>query len=156
TGLQLGEFLDEQRYSCEFRELYLFPMTSAVWSCAPAAAREFPAAMLVRFFDNHNFLTMTEQHQWKTIPGGCARYLEPITKPFRSRISTGRRIQRVARNSEGATLYFLDGHPQQRFDHVVFASNGDTVLPLIENPTDAERDILRHFRTTRNDVVLHT
>src|SRR5215470_19505953 len=57
--VKLSDFLDEHRYSEEFRQLYLFPMTSAVWSCAPAAAREFPAAMLIRFFDNHNFLTMT-------------------------------------------------------------------------------------------------
>lgn len=155
-GLKLWEFLDEQRYSEEFRQLYLFPMTSAVWSCAPTAAREFPAAMLIRFFDNHNFLTMTRQYQWKTIPGGCSRYLEPLSAPFRSRISTDTHIERVARGANGVTLHFAGGRPRQNFDHAVFASNADTVLPLIDNPTDKERDILRHFQTTRNDVVLHT
>src|SRR5215467_2180846 len=35
--VKLSDFLDEHRYSEEFRQLYLFPMTSAVWSCAPAA-----------------------------------------------------------------------------------------------------------------------
>jgi uncharacterized protein len=155
-GLKLGEFLDGQRYSDEFRQLYLFPMTSAVWSCAPAAAREFPAAMLVRFFDNHNFLTMTRQYQWKTIPGGCGQYLGPITAPFRSRILTDTHIRTVARGTDGVTLHFSGGKPALDFDHVVFASNADTVLPLIEKPSDKEREVLQHFRTTRNDVVLHT
>jgi predicted NAD/FAD-binding protein len=155
-GAKLGDFLDQHRYSEEFRELYLFPMTAAVWSCAPAAAKEFPAAMLVRFFDNHNFLTLTEQYQWKTIPGGCSRYLKPITAPLRSRIATGVNIERVARDVQGATLHFAGGRPPLRFDHVVFGNNGDRVLPLIENPTHTELEVLRHFRTTANNVVLHT
>jgi uncharacterized protein len=154
--IKLGDFLDEHRYSPEFRELYLFPMTSAVWSCAPAAAKEFPAAMLIRFFDNHNFLTMTRQYQWKTIPGGCSRYLAPITAPFQSRVFTGVHIRGVVRDADGVTLHFAGGRPSLRFDHAVFANNGDRVLPLIESPTDAERDVLQHFRTTQNDVVLHT
>ena len=153
---KLGEFLDEHRYSEEFRQLYLFPMTSAVWSCAPAAAREFPAAMLIRFFDNHNFLTMTRQHQWKTIPGGCSRYLGPISASFRSRIVTGAKIAKVSRDAGGVAVHFSDGRPAGQFDHAVFATNGDRVLPLIENPSDSEREVLQHFRTTANDVVLHT
>jgi predicted NAD/FAD-binding protein len=50
-SLKLGDFLDEKRFSQEFRELYLVPM-AAVWSCAPRAVNEFPAATLLRFFDN--------------------------------------------------------------------------------------------------------
>jgi predicted NAD/FAD-binding protein len=155
-GMKLGDFLDEHRYSEEFRQLYLFPMTSAVWSCAPTAAKEFPAAMLVRFFDHHNFLTMTEQYRWKTIPGGCSRYLKPITTPFESRIETGVNIRRVSRDANGVVCHFADQRPPLRFDHAVFANNGDCVLPLIDNPSDTEREVLQHFRTTANDVVLHT
>jgi uncharacterized protein len=155
-GGKLGDFLDQHRYSEEFRELYLFPMTSAVWSCAPLAAKEFPAAMLVRFFDNHNFLTMTEQYQWKTIPGGCSRYLKPITAPLGSRMATGVNIVRVARDIHGVTLHFAGERPPLRFDHAVFGNHGQCVLPLIENPTDTEREVLQQFHTTANDVVLHT
>jgi len=155
-SITLGDFLDEHRYSEEFRQLYLYPMASAVWSCTPAAAEQFPAAMLIRFFDNHNFLTMTGQYQWKTIPGGCSRYIKPITAPFHSRIGTGVNIKKVARDADGVELHFADERPASRFDQAVFALHGDRVLPLIENPSHAERDVLRHFRTMENDVVLHT
>ena len=42
------------------------------------------------------------------------------------------------------------------FDHVVFATHGDRVLPLLADASDAERDVFQHFATSRNEVVLHT
>jgi predicted NAD/FAD-binding protein len=154
--VKLGNFLDEQGYSELFREFYLFPMASAVWSSSPGATKEFPAAMLIRFFDHHGMLTINGHPQWKTIRGGCSRYIAPITAPYTPRIATGVEIRGVARDEQGVTLRFLGERPEMRFDHVVFATNGDRVLPLLENPTVAERDVLRHFTTSRNDVVLHT
>jgi uncharacterized protein len=156
ASLKFGNYLDEHRYSEEFREFYLFPMAAAVWSCAPGAVPEFPAAMLVRFFENHGMLTINGHPQWKTIPCGCSRYIAPITAPFKERIFTNAQIRTVARDAAGVTLHFRDARPEMCFDHVVFATNGDRVLPLIENPSDAERDVLQHFRTSANDVALHT
>jgi predicted NAD/FAD-binding protein len=156
ASLKLGDYLDEHRYSDEFREFYLFPMAAAVWSCAPSVVQEFPAAMLVRFFENHGMLTINGHPQWKTIPGGCGRYIAPLIAPFKERIFLNAQIRTVARDAHGVTLHFRDAHPEMRFDHAVFATNGDRVLPLIENPTDAEREILQNFRTSANDVVLHT
>jgi predicted NAD/FAD-binding protein len=155
--LKLGDFLDEGGYSQEFREFYLYPMAAAVWSSAPSSLREFPAAMLVRFFDNHGMLTVNGHPQWKTIPGGCSRYIEPITKPFRDRVTTGVEIAKVARYPGGVVLSFVgDERPAMTFDHVVFATHGDRVLPLLADASDAERDVFQHFATSRNDVVLHT
>jgi predicted NAD/FAD-binding protein len=153
---KLGDFLDEHRYSEHFRQFYLYPMASAVWSCAPSATKEFPAAMLIRFFDNHGMLTINGHPQWKTIPGGCSRYIASITAPYQQRITTGVEIRSVARDEHGVTLRFVGERPEMRFDHVVFGTNGDRVLALLEDPRDTERDVLRHFATTRNDVVLHT
>ena len=154
--LKLGEFLDIGEYSQEFRELYLLPMASAVWSCAHHAVKEFPATTLIRFFDNHRFLTVTGQAQWKTIPGGCSRYIEPITKPLKGRVFTGVQIQSVSRNSTDVTLRFAGGRPPMRFDHVVFATHGDQVLPVLQGATEREREILGGFETSRNEVTLHT
>jgi uncharacterized protein len=152
----LGAYLDEHNYSQEFRELYLMPMAAAVWSSAPASIRDFPAAMLIRFFHNHGMLTVNGHPQWKTIPGGCSRYIAPITAPYRKRILTGVELRGVARDSQGVTLRFFGDRPDLRFDHVVFAVNGDRVLSLLDNPTDNERDILAQFNTSRNEVTLHT
>jgi predicted NAD/FAD-binding protein len=156
AGLKLGEFLDEYRFTRFFREFYLFPMASAVWSCAQPALQEFPATMLTRFFHNHGMLTISGHPQWKTIPGGCSRYIEPITAPFRQRIFAGVEITRVVRDEQAVTLHFANERPTMKFDQIVFATNCDRALPLLEKPSDAERDILRKFTTSKNDVVLHS
>ncbi len=39
---------------------------------------------------------------------------------------------------------------------MVFACHGDQVLPLLADPTDAEREVFRHFTTTANEAWLHT
>jgi uncharacterized protein len=154
--LKLGEFLDEKNFSAEFSELYLLPMASAVWSCAHDAVKEFPAATLIRFFKNHGFLTVNDHAQWKTIPGGCSSYIAPITKPLQHRILTGARICGIGRDVSGVSVRFSDGRADMRFDQVVFATHGDQVLPLLENPTDREREVMGAFRTSKNEVVLHT
>jgi uncharacterized protein len=155
--LKLGDFLDEGQYTYEFREFYLYPMAAAVWSSAPSSLRQFPAAMLVRFFDNHGMLTLNGHPQWKTIPGGCSRYVEPITRAFRKRVMVRVEIAKVARRSDGVVVSFVgDERPPMTFDHVVFAIHGDRVLPLLADASDTERDVFRHFATSRNEVVLHT
>ncbi len=155
-SLRLGEYLAEKNFSQEFSELYLLPMASAVWSCAPNLVKEFPAATLIRFFDNHRFLTVNDHPQWKTIEGGCSRYIEPLTRPLRERVSTGVAVRRVLRDPSGVTLQFADERPEMRFAHVVFAIHGDQVLPLLAEATTEEREVLGSFETSRNDVLLHT
>jgi uncharacterized protein len=153
--LKLGDFLDENCFTQFFREFYLFPMASAIWSCAQNAVKEFPAAMLTRFFHNHGMLTINGHPQWKTIPGGCSGYIAPISAPYKQRIFRGVKIARVSRSEQGVTLHFAGSRPAMKFDHAVFATNCDRALPLLEKPTDDERDVLGKFSTSRNDVVLH-
>jgi predicted NAD/FAD-binding protein len=155
-NLRLGDFLAEKNFSDEFCELYLLPMASAVWSCAHNMVKEFPAATLIRFFDNHRFLTVNHHPKWKTIEGGCSRYIEPLARAFRERVFTGVTIGRVLRDHSGVTVQFADEHPEMRFEHVVFATHGDQVLPLLADATTQEREVLGAFQTSRNDVVLHT
>jgi predicted NAD/FAD-binding protein len=154
--LRMGEFLAEKNFTNEFCELYLLPMASAVWSCAHNSVREFPAATLIRFFDNHRFLSVNNHPTWKTIVGGCSRYIQPLTKPFEDRVFTGVSIRGVSRDESGVTLQFSDGRPEMRFAHVVFATHGDQVLPLLSDASAKEREVLGAFQTSRNEVVLHT
>lgn len=155
SRLRLGEFLDEYRFTQFFREFYLFPMASAIWSCAQNAVKEFPAAMLTRFFHNHGMLTINGHPQWKTIPGGCSTYITPMMAPYKSRVFSGVTIRSVAREYSGVTLHFADERPSMKFDHIVFATNCDCALPLLEKPSNDEREVLGQFTTSKNDVVLH-
>ncbi|MCX6629494.1 MAG: FAD-dependent oxidoreductase, partial [Candidatus Solibacter sp.] len=151
----IGDFLAEGRYTDTFMERYLFPMASAVWSMSFDSIRAFPALTLIRFFDNHGMLGIDTHPQWRVIRGGSHQYLAPLSKPFADRVRTGVEIESVVRAEDAVTVK-LRGHSAEPFDHVVFACHGDQVLPMLETPTERERDVLGNFRTTRNVACLHT
>jgi predicted NAD/FAD-binding protein len=153
--LTLGEFLEARRFGDEFVRQYLLPMASAIWSASRQAIRSFPALTLVRFLHNHGLLRLTGQPTWKVVAGGSSSYVPKLTAPLRERVHTGVSIDRVWRNDRDVTITFTD-RPARQFDEVVFACHGDQVLPLLADATPAERDVLGHFTTTTNRVLLHT
>jgi uncharacterized protein len=155
TTATLGDFLDDCHFQGAFLDYYLFPMASAVWSASTSSIRAFPAETLIRFFSNHGMLGIKTDPQWKSVVGGSNTYVEPLSLPFRDRIQLESRITSVSRDASGATIHF-EQRPSVSFDEVVFACNCDRVLPLIENPTQAEREVLGNFSTSRNETCLHT
>ncbi len=151
----LGEFLERHQFSDRFSRLYLLPMASAIWSASLDAIRSFPATTLIRFFDNHGLLSIHDQPRWKVVEGGSHVYIPKLTAPCAERVHTGAHIEAVRRDQEGVTIAFRD-RPAMRCDEVVFACHGGQVLPLLEAPSDREREVFGHFATTTNHAWLHT
>jgi predicted NAD/FAD-binding protein len=151
----IGDVIDEGRYHKVFTDRYLFPMASAVWSMSLDSIRSFPAFTLLRFFHNHGMLGINTHPKWKVIRGGSHKYIPLLAAPFKERIFLDARIRSVSRQESGVTLNSQD-RPAMDFDQVVFACHGDQVLPLLEQPTNAEREVLGNFRTSRNMATLHT
>ena len=154
--MTLGEFLDARRFSDVFVHRYLLPMASAIWSASLASIRAFPALTMIRFLDNHGLLAVTGQPMWKTVKGGSSTYIPKLTAPLGNRMHVGVSIGGIRRDETGVTLRFTDGRPEMRVDEVVLACHGDQVLPLLDDPTDLERDVFGSFRTTTNEAWLHT
>ncbi len=151
----IGDVIDEGRYHEVFTDRYLFPMASAVWSMSLDAIRSFPALTLLRFFHNHGMLGINTHPKWKAIRGGSHKYIPLLTAPFKERIFLDSRIVSVNRQENAVTLNF-HGRPATAFDQVVFACHGDQVLPLLDKPSNVERDVLGNFRTSLNVATLHT
>jgi predicted NAD/FAD-binding protein len=136
-------------------QLYLIPMSSAVWSTPPDKMLEFPAVTLLRFWHNHGFLGLDTQHQWHTVVNGSKSYVEKMTVPFRDRIAVGRRATRITRPDGRAQVHFEQGEPET-FDKVVLACHGDQALSLLSDPTSEETRLLGEFRYQANTATLHT
>lgn len=151
----LGDFLESRRFGENFTHLYLFPMASAIWSASLDAIRSFPALTLIRFFDNHGLLSLNAQPTWKVVEGGSHTYIPKLTAALDGHVHSSASIDAVRRSEDGVTLTFHH-RPSMRFDEVVFACHGDEVLPLLADPSDRERDVLRRFTTTANVAWLHT
>jgi len=156
-GNELGlvEWLDRRGYSQGFVEDHILPLVGAVWSSSRAAAREFPARFLVRFFDNHGFLQVDRAVPWLTIRGGSRQYVRAILDGFRGEVRTSCPVERVSRPGDGV-LVKPRGAAEERFDHVVLACHADQALRMLADPSPVETDLLSAFPYRPNRVQLHS
>lgn len=153
----LGDYVRQRGYGEDFFNLYLVPMSSAVWSTPPERMLTFPAATLLRFFHNHGFLGLHTQHQWLTVDGGSREYRDRLIAPFRDRIQLSRAAVRIIRNgpARGITVMTADGGTHT-FDQVIVATHADQALRLLVNPTPDEIRLLSEFKYQANVATLHT
>ena len=155
--ITLGEYVRRRGYGQDFFDLYLVPMSSAVWSTPPELMLSFPAASLLRFFHNHGFLGLNTQHQWLTVDGGSREYRNRLIAPFLGAIQLGRAAVRIIRNGPGRpiTVMTADG-ATPAFDQVIIATHADQALRLLVNPTADEDRVLSEFKYQANVATLHT
>jgi predicted NAD/FAD-binding protein len=151
----LGDYVRRRGYGQDFFDLYLVPMSSAVWSTPPELMLAFPATTLLRFFHNHGFLGLHTQHQWWTVTGGSKSYVEKITAPWRDRIRLGDPVRRIERPGRGVVVHTASG-VTQTFDRVILASHADQSLQLLATPTADETRLLRPFKYQPNVATVHT
>jgi predicted NAD/FAD-binding protein len=151
----LGEYLERGRYGIAFREYYLVPMGSAIWSADTPAMLDFPLQFFVRFFRNHGLLSVRNRPQWRVIDGGSREYLKPLCAALGSPVRTRARVQAVRRTEQGVDLTIAEGGVES-YDAVVFACHSDQALAMLSDASEAERAVLGAIPYQQNDVVLHT
>ena len=76
-------------------------MSSAVWSTPHENMNQFPAMTLIRFFENHGFLGLNTQHQWKTVIGGSIQYRDRLISSFKDKIKTNSPVDKVSVEKDG-------------------------------------------------------
>ncbi len=150
----LGEFLAAESYCSFFRENYLLPMVSAIWSMGLESCLDFPLDFFVRFFDNHGLLDITGRPQWFTIRDGSSSYIAPLISSFKEQIICNTRVLQVIRSDDG--ILVITEQERSLFDHVIFACKGNEALSLLDKPTPAEQSVLQEFTASANSVLLHT
>lgn len=157
SEITLGEYVRRRGYGEDFFNLYLVPMSSAVWSTPPELMLSFPAASLLRFFHNHGFLGLDTQHQWLTVDGGSRQYRDRLVAPFRGAIQLGRPVTRLIRNGQGRGVTVMTAdNAAHAFDQVIVATHADQALRLLVNPTPDEVRLLSEFKYQSNVATLHT
>lgn len=151
----LGAYLQKNNYCAEFRDWYLIPMGSAIWSSSLRDMLDFPLIFFVRFFKNHGLLNIVNRPQWRVIKGGSRSYLEPLTKNFADRIRCNSQIKFIERTSTGALVHFYGGTSEQ-FDQLILACHADQALHLLHDASKTEEAVLSALPWRNNSVVLHT
>ncbi|MFJ3788419.1 NAD(P)/FAD-dependent oxidoreductase [Kitasatospora sp. NPDC090091] len=149
----LRDFLAAEGFSPYFVSHFMTPVVSAVWSCAPDLAGDYPARYLFAFLDNHGMLSVTGSPAWRTVVGGSRTYVERIAGRLTA-VHRSAPVRAVRRHLDGVTVVTGDGH-RTGAGAVVIATHADQALRLLADPTDVERKVLGAFRYSRNTAVLH-
>ena len=149
----LGQFLDQHRFSQEFRDWYFLPMLACIWSCPTEQMLAFPVATMVRFCHNHGLIQLTDRPQWRTVPGGARRYVEKIIAGIADK-RLHAPVQSLQRQDDGVLVRVQD--QTERFDKVIVATHSDQALAMLADASVAERAVLSAIAYQPNTVVLHT
>lgn len=152
----IGDFLAQQRYSKAFRDWYLLPMISSIWSCAASQMLEFPVSTLIRFCHNHGLLQVNDRPQWYTVAGGARNYVERMLADLDDvRLNTP--VLAVRRHGTGKGVTVIDASGSEQFDEVIFACHSDQALEILGlDARPAESAVLSAIPYQMNHAVLHT
>jgi predicted NAD/FAD-binding protein len=150
----MNAFLDRGRFSRFFRAHFVTPLISAVWSCPPELAGQYPASYLFEFLANHGMLTVKGSPQWRTVVGGSGRYVEKAVKQL-SGVQICTPVRAVTRVPDGVEIRDESGETTS-FDAVVIATHPTQALRMLTEPTAAEARALGAIEYSVNPTVLHT
>ncbi|HWS79233.1 MAG TPA: FAD-dependent oxidoreductase, partial [Thermomonas sp.] len=153
-GPSLGEYLAANGYGAAFRDQHLVPMASALWSSPVHSVLAFPAKYLVQFMANHHMLQVAGRPDWRVVRGGSRQYVDAMAARWDVQVRLSSPVRGILRGEHGVQVRCDAG--TERFDQVVLACHSDQALALLDDASDAERDILGAIRYQPNDTVLHT
>ena len=147
-------FLRDLKVGKYFRDYYLLPMASAIWSTPLDKINDYPATSFVRFFKNHGLLTVSDQPQWLTVSGGSRQYVKKVCAEFNDKISLNNAVQNIYQNAE--KKWVVESQKSTEiFDKIVVATHADQALNFLKNPTQKQTEILSSFTYQKNLAVLH-
>ena len=150
----VAEFVHRNALGVDFLNLYLIPMSSAVWSTDPRQMLDFPALSLIRFFQNHGFLGVTTHYPWFTVSGGSRSYRDKLLAHLRP-VQLPAKAVEVKESETSATVHIEDGTVCE-FDRVIIAAHADEALAMLAAPDEAQSRLLGAFGYQKNTATLHT
>ncbi|KXN68697.1 amine oxidase [Conidiobolus coronatus NRRL 28638] len=151
----IGEYLRYYAYSDSFRNNYLLPMVSSIWSTPESRCDlEFPARTLILFFYNHGLLNFVNRPNWYTIKGGSKTYVDKVIRRLKDTKlnTTVTKLRRWNNEKTGNKLELTDSHGNSyQFDKVIFACHANETLEIL-----SELDLLQDIGFSKNRVVVHS
>ena len=153
--ITLEEYLKSLNLSEYFIKFHIIPMVSAIWSMPPLNARQMPLNFFLKFFRNHGLFKLRDRPQWYTVTNRSRTYVNKVLKKINGEYFKNYDINKVKRTATGIQIFYGDKSEYFIYDKVIIATHADQALSLIEDPLDAEIDILSNFKYKTNYAFLH-
>ncbi|WP_433684878.1 NAD(P)/FAD-dependent oxidoreductase [Nocardia sp. CA-119907] len=155
--MPMGEYLDVNGYSQDFRYGFIVLIATAAWSVPADRIWEMPAATIIAFFLGHGREGLGGRTApWNTVTGGSINYVRATLEHLGAagqEIALGTAVDRVDEDETGVTVYTAEG--PRRFDEVIIAAHADDALAMLTAPTAAQR-MLEALSYNDTRATLHT
>ena len=154
----LGEYVKRCKFSEEFVNDHLIPMSSAIWSCPEREILNFPAKTLLTFFKNHQLINFIFRPKWRTVKGGSKQYvnkvIEKLKKNKKNKFVLNSKIKSIFSKNNKIEINLEKN--TEIFDKVIMATHPDQTIKLIKNLDKQSTNILSKFKYQKNTVYLHS
>jgi uncharacterized protein len=129
----LGDYLDANGYTEEFKYSYILLVGSAAWSLPAEVMWEMPASTLIAFFMSHDPSGLGGKAiDWKTVGGGSKEYVRRTVDAIGGELRLGARITGVREEQDHVAVRTREG--VRRFDYAVIATHADEALRMLDGP----------------------
>ena len=101
---------------------------------------------------------MATRLDWITLKQGSKSNIDSVMEDFPSdHVLVNSPVQSVNNDANGRVTVHVDDGQTDTFDHVILATHGDQALSILgSSGSKEENDVLSCFKTSRNEVVLHS
>jgi predicted NAD/FAD-binding protein len=155
TNVPLGQYLDDNGYSEEFKTSYVILLGSAVWSVPAELIWEMPASTVLGFFMSHDPGGLGGREvEWRTVLDGSRSYVRRALEEIGGRLELGCPVRSVRQAGEGVEIVTDGG--TEAFDACVVATHADEALTLVEDAPERAREMLARVRYSPAVATVHT
>jgi predicted NAD/FAD-binding protein len=151
--ITLGDLLNREGFTSDFRNWYLLPMGGSIWSTPTAKMLEFPAYTFLQFCMNHGLLQLTDRPQWKTVTNGCKTYVSKALAKVQHKYLNE---PVVAIQSTLNGLLIQTKQRAETFDKCVICTHPPQTMEMLGEGNETVKSVLRRFEYQPNTAVLHT
>ena len=151
--ISMGTVLNLAGFSADFRYKILKPMF--VNFLMATNVFDMPASLFSRYLEFFDIEVTTPMQTWDQ---GTRRIYENLSAGFRDKIHLNRPVQKVYRRRSDVVVKDEDG-VRETFDAVIFASNANQTLMMLDSPSFLERYILssvRYESELHNHTIVHS
>jgi uncharacterized protein len=144
----LGSWLDRSGLGKEFTEGFLVPTFATVCTCSNSAVRSYPARVILEYLTRG----LTFGGVRRVVHGTrevVARLTEPLTE-----VRCGVHVRAIRPAADGVRISWDGG--EQRFDHVVVATQANQAAGMLDAGFRREREALERFGYEASEVAVHT
>ncbi|MAI89375.1 FAD-dependent oxidoreductase [Ponticaulis sp.] len=152
SGLSLRQYVEENGFSQDFCNNYLYPMGAAIWSTPEADMMDYPARSFLNFFNNHKLLH-TDRPQWRTVTGGSKTYVDQVIRTLGHRAVKNTPIHRIDRIKTGVLLSYND--MTEDFDEVILTGHAHQSKAILGDGFEYQANALSRVGRTDNIAYLH-